>query len=99
MYCLLCSGSFPHEKETPFALLTDSAKMPALKLIAIFRMILAMDISRKQKLKNMTVKIDSDKLVINYDSYQNTSLEEWIFEKEKEFFQNIFGIEARLERR
>ena len=92
-------GVFPHEKETPFALLTDSAKMTALKLIAIFRMILAMDISRKQKLKNMTVKIDSDKLVINYDSYQNTSLEEWIFEKEKEFFQNIFGIEARLERR
>ena len=79
--------------------MTDSAKMTALKLIAIFRMILAMDISRKQKLKNMTVKIDSDKLVINYDSYQNTSLEEWIFEKEKEFFQNIFGIEARLERR
>lgn len=92
-------GSSPHEKEEPFALLSDSAKMISLKLISIFRMILAMDISRKQKLNNVDAYVEKNKLIINYDSYENTALEEWIFDKEKEFFQNIFGIEAKLERR
>lgn len=92
-------GGSPHEKEEPFALLSDSAKMSALKLISIFRIILSMDISRKQKLKNVTAFVEKDKLLINYESSENTALEEWIFNKEKEFFQNVFGIEAKLERR
>lgn len=73
--------------------------MTALKLIAIFRLVRAMDMSRKQKLKDVTARITKDALLIEYESNENTALETWMFDKEKEFFENIFGMEARLERR
>ena len=40
-----------------------------------------------------------DCLLIEYESDENTALETWLFDKEKEFFENIFGMEAKLERR
>ena len=58
-----------------------------------------MDVGRKQKLKNVTVSLEEDGLLISYDSEENTALETWIFEKEKEFFRNVFGIDAQLVRR
>ena len=73
--------------------------MMALKLIAIFRLVRAMDMSRKQKLKDVSARIVKDCLLIEYESDENTALETWLFDKEKEFFENIFGMEAKLERR
>lgn len=73
--------------------------MTALKLIAIFRLVRAMDMSRKQKLKDVSARIVKDCLLIEYESDENTALETWLFDKEKEFFENIFGMEAKLERR
>lgn len=89
----------PNDDDEPFSILSDDSKMTALKLIAIFRLVRAMDISRKQKLKDVTARIHRDFLLIEYESKEDTSLESWMFEKEKEFFENIFGIEAKLERR
>lgn len=57
--------------------------MVALKLVAIFRIVRAMDISRKQKLQDVTVRLRDDRLVIQYDSTENTALESWMFEKKK----------------
>ena len=73
--------------------------MTALKLIAVFRLVRAMDMSRKQKLKDVSARIVKDCLLIEYESDENTALETWLFDKEKEFFENIFGMEAKLERR
>ena len=73
--------------------------MTALKLIAIFRLVRAMDMSRKQKFKDVSARITSDALYIEYDSEEDTALETWLFDKEKEFFENVFGLEAKLERR
>lgn len=58
-----------------------------------------MDMSRKQKLKDVSARIVKDCLLIEYESDENTALETWLFDKEKEFFENIFGMEAKLERR
>lgn len=57
--------------------------MTALKLISIFRMVRAMDISRKQKMKDITARATGDILIIEYDSRENTALETWMFDKIK----------------
>ena len=89
----------PNDDDEPFRILSDDSKMTALKLIAIFRLVRAMDMSRKQKLKDVSARITRDALLVEYESDENTALETWMFDKEKEFFENIFGMEAILERR
>ena len=89
----------PSDDDTPFRILSDTAKMTALKLISIFRMVRAMDISRKQKMKDITARATGDILIIEYDSRENTALETWMFDKNKEFFENVYGLEVKLERR
>lgn len=89
----------PKDDDMPFRILSDESKMTALRLIAILRLVRAMDISRKQKMKDITARITGDTLLIEYDSQEDTALETWMFDKEKKFFETIFGLEAKLERR
>lgn len=89
----------PHDEDEPFRILSEESKMTALKLISIFRLVRAMDMSRKQKLKDVSAHISGDSLVIEYESSEDTALETWLFDKEKELFENVFGMEARLEQR
>lgn len=92
-------SKFPSDDDEPFRVLDEHGKMVALKLVAIFRIVRAMDISRKQKLQDVTVRLRDDRLVIQYDSTENTALESWMFEKEKDLFRNVFGMDAELVRR
>ncbi len=89
----------PNDDDLPFRILSDAAKMTALKLISIFRMAWALDISRRQKLRDITAHVSGSILIIEYDSLENTALETWIFDKNKELFENVYGLEVRLERR
>ena len=89
----------PNDDDEPFRILSDESKMTALKLISIFRLVRAMDMSRKQKLKDLSAHISGDALVIEYESSEDTALETWLFNKEKTMFETVFGMEAKLERR
>lgn len=89
----------PSEDDRPFAILKERSKMTVMKLTAIFRLVRAMDVSRKQKLKDVTARLVENTLIIEYDSNDSTALETWNFEKEDELFKGVFGIEAKLERR
>lgn len=92
-------GKFPSDDDEPFRVLDEHAKMTVLKLVAIFRLVRAMDVSRKQKLRDVTARLAEDRLIVQYDSPENTALESWMFEKEKDLFRNVFGMDAELVRR
>lgn len=92
-------SKFPSDDDEPFRALDERGKMAVLKLVAIFRIVRAMDISRKQKLRDVTARLNEEKLTIQYDSRDNTALETWMFDKEKDLFRNVFGIDAELVRR
>lgn len=92
-------GKFPSDDDEPFSVLDEHSKMTVLKLVAIFRLVRAMDVSRKQKLHDVSVQLMEDRLVVLYDSSDSTALETWMFEKEKELFRNVFGMDAELVRR
>lgn len=89
----------PQGDEKPYAVVSDHAKIVVLKLIAVFRLVRAMDMSRKQKMKDVVARMTPGELVITYDSEENTALERWIFEKNKELFENVYGVAVKLEKR
>lgn len=90
---------FPSDDEEPFRVLDEPAKMAVLKLVAIFRLVRAMDISRKQKLSDVSARIGDGKLIVEYESTENAAIENWMFEKEKDLFRNVFGMDAELVKR
>lgn len=75
----------PSDEDEPFRILSDESKMTALKLIAVFRLVRAMDMSRKQKLKDVSARIVKDCLLIEYESDENTALETWLLIRKKNF--------------
>lgn len=89
----------PGDDDYAFHILPERVKMTVIKLIAIFRLVRAMDISRRQKMKDVTARLADNTLIIEYDSEESTALENWNFEKENDLFKGVFGIEAKLERR
>ena len=51
------------------------------KLVAIFRLCNALDKSKKQKLKNMKIKLSDENLIITAESNENVCLEKWAVDK------------------
>ena len=93
------SKGTPDEGDSHFQLLTEEQKIVISKLVAIIRLADALDRSHRQKLRDLSVKLKGDEIVIAYDSAEDTSLEEWTFIDQADFFQEVFGIRVILHRR
>lgn len=76
--------------------LNDKNKLVVSKLVAIFRLANALDKSQKQKLKDIKVKLENDRLLISAESSENTYLEKWAFEQCAPFFKEVFGYNPEL---
>ena len=48
---------------------------------------------------DVNARVSGASFLIEYDSKESTALETWIFEKSKELFENVYGLEVKLERR
>lgn len=86
----------PNYEDIEFIKLSDKNKLIISKLVAIFRIANALDKSQKQKLKDIKVKLENDKLEIIAESSENTYLEKWAFEQCSPFFKEIFGFNPVL---
>lgn len=76
--------------------LSDKNKLIVSKLVAIFRLANALDKSQKQKLKDIKVRQESNKLLISAQSDANLYLEKWAFQQCAPFFQEVFGCNPEL---
>ena len=86
----------PNYDDIEFIRLSDKNRLIVSKLVAIFRLANALDKAQKQKLKDIRVKLDNDKLLITADSNENVYLEKWAFEQCAPFFQEVFGCNPIL---
>lgn len=68
------------------------------KLAAIIRMADAMDRSYLQKIKGCTVNVKDNVLTVSAKCNVDMALEEWTFEAKANFFEEVFGLKAILER-
>ncbi len=94
----LVAGSIdPTTDEDPeLLLLSDRERMEATKLESIFRMANALDKSHREKLRDLKVSIDGDRVLFRAASRENTLLERWAFEEAAQYFKNVFGLSPEL---
>ena len=86
----------PEFEDMGFSRLTDENRLVVSKLVAIFRLANALDKSQKQKLGDIKVKLENDRLLITAESNENTYLEKWAFEQCAPFFKEVFGYNPEL---
>ncbi len=76
--------------------LSKGQQIKITKLAAILQLAESLDISRKQKFRNLKFTTSEKKLRVSAESRQNFILEEWGYHRAAIFFRRIFGIEAKL---
>ncbi len=69
------------------------------KLTAILRVANALDRSHKQKVKDPTVTLKGDTLVISVNSQDDLTLEKGTLEEKAEFFEEVFNVHPVLKQR
>ncbi len=75
---------------------TQDEYLTILKLLAILKVANALDRSHKQKIKNVSMKVKDNELVINIEANSSLALEKGLFTKNASYFQEIFGIKPVL---
>ena len=86
----------PNYDDVEFIRISDKNRLIVSKLVAIFRLANALDKSQKQKLKDIKVKLENDKLLITAESNNNVYLEKWAFDQCAPFFKEVFGYNPVL---
>ena len=86
----------PTHEDIEYAKLSESDRLLVSKLVAIFRLCNALDKSKKQKLKNMKIKLSDENLIITAESDENVCLEKWAVDKCGIFFEEVFGLKVNL---
>ncbi len=76
--------------------LTGKDRIVASKLVALIRLADALDTSHRQKLNNIRVGLKEKELTVRAESETDTTLEEWVFDKNSPFFQEIFGLSPHI---
>lgn len=71
----------------------------AVKLNAILRLAIAMDKSHRQKFCNTTVQLQGNKLTITGKTLYDITLEQGIFKKCSDFFEEVYGIQPVLKQK
>ncbi len=93
----LVAGSITSELNDPeFAALPDKEQIVVSKLSAIFQLANAMDKSHLEKLKNVKMSLEEDRVLIKAQSSVSTLLERWDFEDAARFFKDVFGLSPEL---
>jgi exopolyphosphatase/guanosine-5'-triphosphate,3'-diphosphate pyrophosphatase len=101
---VIANVAYYHSKGTPtnadpnFADLTREQKVTVAKLAAIIRLADAVDRTHLQKVTAYKLNLKGEELIISVESENDLSLEEWTFIDKADFFENVFGIKATLQR-
>jgi len=93
------SAEAPEVRQHHYSHLGADIQMTVAKLVAIVRLADAMDDSRQQKIKHISVSVRDDAVVITAHSVENLSLEEWAFQHKAKLFREVYGIPAVLKQR
>ena len=87
---------FDPESNARYLQLSQGERLSISKLAAIFQLADALDKSKKQKLSDVKVKLEDDKLIISGKADRDIHLEKWAFDHCSPFFKEVFGISPVL---
>ena len=86
----------PTENDQEYNVLSPEEKICVSKLSAILRISDSLDKNYKQKFKDVIVRMQKGKLVIQVESKKNIYIEQIKFNEYSEFFKEVFGMDIKL---
>lgn len=90
------SKSEPDLSHPYFSDYADSEKIKLIKLIAILRVADSLDRSHSHHIKELNVKIEGNKMIIEVPTKNDLLVEKWAFEKKSSLFSEVFGLILKL---
>ncbi len=75
---------------------TKKQKLLCSKLSAILLLAESTDASKKQKIRNLSVRMRGDRLIIAGECSDKLHLEQWAFQRASVYFKDVFGIQPEL---
>ncbi len=79
--------------------LDRDAYLVVAKLTAILRLANSLDRSHKQKMKEVQASLKEHELILTVDTLEDITLERGFYERSKEFFTEVFGIQPVLKQK
>ncbi len=74
-------------------------RVKVCKLSAVLKLANAVHSSHNHKFEDVNVKVHKNELVITVSTYKNIDLEKWSFNKNKQLFEDVYGIKTVLKKR
>lgn len=93
---LFQNGIFDFEE---YEYLSKSRKLLIAKLSSILSLAHSIDYEYKQKVDRIRVSLKNGELIITAYTDTDITIEQWQFEEREEFFEDVFGIPARLKKK
>lgn len=86
----------PDDDDENFRYLKEVQKIWVSKFVAVLRCMRALDVSHKLKVSKLAIERNDKRIVVKATTKQDLSLEKWTFEREAEYFSEVFGLEMVL---
>lgn len=91
------SYKIPRYSHENYVNLIGEDRIIVSKLVAIFRIAEALDISHKQKIQEISISNTREGLFFNINSKDDITLEKWDFNRKASFFGELMGIEPKIQ--
>jgi len=91
--------ALPQPRHEGYVKLKRSARVIISKLAALLRLAKALDITRRQKIASIQCSLRGQSLLIGIDGAVDSTLEELALREESELFEQVFGLNVRLQNR
>ena len=86
----------PSPEDEEYRALSRKGRIAVSKLLAVLQLANAMDCSHKQKLYDITAKLEGDLFILRAYAKENAMLEEWVFQQSGGLFREVFSLEPQL---
>lgn len=90
------SDNLSIEENPDFARLDKKEKLVISKLAAMFRMANALDKSHREKLSDLRVSTETNRVLFKACAAGDTMLEQWAFAESAQYFKDVFGLSPEL---
>ncbi|MDO5388877.1 MAG: hypothetical protein Q4F63_06555 [Clostridia bacterium] len=89
----------PYEDNGVYGNMPHDERVMVCKLSAVLKLANAVNKSRSHKFDNVNVRLSNNQIIVTISTYKNIELEKWAFNKNKQLFEDVYGIKTVLNKR
>ncbi len=93
------SDVMPYEDNGVYKKLSESDRVVVCKLSAILKLANSLYRSHNSKIEGLSISLKDSRLIITASTYKSLDLEKWSFDKNKQLFEDVYGLTPVLNKR